>query len=157
MTSPYRIERDRGTKEYRHQFAVLRDKWPLAFPAKPHDIRPLAIGATGEIAAAMGWSLPYTLGVLGRWKMAAVYCQAVLAHDQRIALDGAPAETVDVEAKDLAAKQLARLAAREAAKKATKPTASTAKPRPAPTPAPPTKTPEQLRDRVRAGLLRRRA
>jgi hypothetical protein len=31
----------------------------------------------------MGWSLPYTLGVLGRWKMAAVYCQAVLAHDQR--------------------------------------------------------------------------
>jgi sRNA-binding protein len=115
---PYRIERDRGTKEYRHQFAVLREKWPLAFPVKDQDVRPLAIGATGEIAAAMGWSLPYTLGVLGRWKMAAVYCQAVLAHDQRIALDGAPAETIDAEAKDLAAKQLARLAAREAAKKA---------------------------------------
>jgi hypothetical protein len=31
--------------------------------------------------AAMGWALPYTLGVLGRWKMAAVYCQAVLSHD----------------------------------------------------------------------------
>ena len=45
------------------------------------------MGATGEIAAAMGWSLPYTLGVLGRWKMAEVYCQAVLCHDQRIALD----------------------------------------------------------------------
>jgi sRNA-binding protein len=42
----------------------------------------------------------------------------VLCHDQRIALDGAPAETVDPEAKDLAAKQLARLAARTAAKKA---------------------------------------
>jgi sRNA-binding protein len=66
----------------------------------------------------MGWSLPYTLGVLGRWKMAAVYCQAVLAHDQRIALDGAPAETVDAEAKDLAAKQLAKLAARKAKKAA---------------------------------------
>jgi len=52
--------------------------------------------------------------------MAPVYCRAVLAHDQRIALDGAPAETVDAEAKDLAAKQLARLAAREAAKKAAK-------------------------------------
>jgi hypothetical protein len=77
MTSPYRIERDRGTKEYRHQFAVLREKWPLAFPVKDQDVRPLAIGATGEIAAAMGWSLPYTLGVLGRWKMAEVYCQAV--------------------------------------------------------------------------------
>jgi hypothetical protein len=38
-----------------------------------------ARGAAGEIAAVMGWSLPYTLGVLGRWKMAAVYCQAVPA------------------------------------------------------------------------------
>jgi len=161
MTSPYRIERDRGSKEFRQQFAVLREKWPLAFPAKPHNIRPLAIGATGEIAAAMGWSLPYTLGVLGRWKMAAVYCQAVLSHDQRIALDGAPAETVDAEAKDLAAKQLAKLAARKAARKAAEAAApGVLKPKHrdhAPAPAPPTKTPEQLRDRVRAALLRRHA
>src|SRR5271170_993599 len=78
MTSPYRIERDRGSKESRQQLAVLREKWPIAFPVKHEDVRPLAIGATGEIAAAMGWSLPYTLGVLGRWKMAPVYCQAVL-------------------------------------------------------------------------------
>jgi sRNA-binding protein len=156
MTSPYRIERNRGTKEYRHQFAVLREKWPLAFPA--HDIRPLAMGATGEIAAAMGWSLPYTLGVLGRWKMAAVYCQAVLAHDQRIALDGAPAETVDAEAKDLATKRLAQLAARKATKKTAEGAApAVVKAKPAPAPAPPTKPPEQLRDRVRAALLRRRA
>jgi sRNA-binding protein len=156
MTSPYRMERDRGTKEYRHQFAVLREKWPLAFPVKDQDVRPLAIGATGEIAAAMGWSLPYTLGVLGRWKMAAVYCQAVLSHDQRIALDGTPAEPVDAEAKDLATKQLAQLAARKAAKKAAEAAAPTVvKPKPAPAPA--TETPEQLRDRVRASLLRRRA
>jgi sRNA-binding protein len=155
MTSAYRIERDRGTKEYRHQFAVLREKWPLAFPAKPHNIRPLTIGAAGEIAAAMGWSLPYTLGVLGRWKMAAVYCQAVLSHDQRIALDGAPAEMVDAEAKDLAAKQLAKLAARKAAKKVAKPASQAVKPKPAP--VPPTEMPEQLRDRVRAALLRRHA
>jgi len=33
----------------------------------------------------------------------------VLSHDQRIALIGAPVETVDAEVKDLAAKQLARL------------------------------------------------
>jgi len=157
MTSPYRIERDRGTKEYRHQFAVLREKWPLAFPVKDQDVRPLAIGATGEIAAAMGWSLPYTLGVLGRWKMAAVYCQAVLSHDQRIALDGAPAETVDAEAKDLAAKQLANLAARKAKKAEEAAPPAVVKPKHASAPAPPTETPEQLRDRVRAALLRRRA
>jgi hypothetical protein len=70
MTSPYRIERDRGTKESPQQIAVLREKWPIAFPVKHQDVRPLALGAAGEIAAAMGWSLPYTLGVLGRWKMA---------------------------------------------------------------------------------------
>jgi sRNA-binding protein len=160
MTSPYRIERDRGSKESPQQLAVLREKWPLAFPVKDQDVRPLAIGATGEIAAAMGWSLPYTLGVLGRWKMAPVYCKAVLCYDQRIALDGSPAETVDAEAKDLAGKQLARLAARKAAKKVAKPTAPAAlKPKPAPGPPTevPPETPEQLRARVRAALLRRSA
>src|SRR5271169_2919887 len=116
MTSPYRIERDRGTKEYRHQFGVLREKWPLAFPVKDQDVRPLAMGVAREVAATMGWSLPYTLGVLGRWKMAPVYCQAVLCYDQRIALDGTPVEAVDTEAKNLATKQLAQLAARKAAK-----------------------------------------
>ena len=74
-------------------------------------IRPLAIGASREIAAAMGWSLPYALGVLTHWKMAPDYCQAVLRHNQRIALDGSPAETVDAEAKELATKRLAQLAA----------------------------------------------
>jgi sRNA-binding protein len=114
------------------------------------------MGVARQVAAAMGWSLPYTLGVLGRWKMAEVYCQAVLCHDQRIALDGAPAETVDAEAKDLATKQLAQLAARKAAKKAAEAAApAVVKPKNAPAPAPPTKTPEQLRDRVRAALLRR--
>jgi len=58
MASQYRIERDRGTKESPQQFALLREKWPRAFPLKHQDIRPLAIGATGEIAAVMGWSLP---------------------------------------------------------------------------------------------------
>ena len=157
MISPYRIERDRGTKEYRHQFAVLREKWPLAFPVKQQDVRPLAIGATREIAAAMGWSVAYTLGVLGSWKMAPVYCEAVLCHDQRITLDGAPAEAVDAAAKDLATKRLAQLAARKSAKEAAKTAApAMVKPTP-PAPAPPTETPEQLRALVRASLLRRSA
>ena len=160
MAPQYRIERDRGTKDSPQQLSVLREKWPLAFPVKGEDVRPLAISATEEIAAAMGWSRPYTLGVLRHWKMTAAYCQAILRHDQRIALDGAPAEPVGAEAKDLAAKQLARLAARQAAKKAAKATAPAAvKATPAlapPTETPP-KTPEQLRSRVRAALLRRSA
>jgi sRNA-binding protein len=160
MSSSYRIERDRGTQESRQQLAVLREKWPLAFPINHQDVRPLAIGATREIAAAMGWSLPYTLGVLGSWKMAPVYCRAVLSYDQRIALDGAPAEVVDAEAKDLATKRLAQLATRKAAKKATKAAApAMVKPKPAPAPPieTPPETPEQLRTRVRAALLRRSA
>jgi len=160
MASQYRIEQDRGTKEAAQHIEVLRERWPLAFPVKGEDVRPLAISATNEIAAAMGWSRPYTLGVLRHWKMTAAYCQAILRHDQRIALDVAPAESVGAEAKDLAAKQLARLAARQAAKKTAKATAPAAvKATPAlaqPIETPP-KTPEQLRNRVRAALLRRSA
>jgi hypothetical protein len=29
---------------------------------KHQEVRPLVLGAAREIAAAMGWSLPYTLG-----------------------------------------------------------------------------------------------
>ncbi|HJZ18224.1 MAG TPA: ProQ/FINO family protein, partial [Stellaceae bacterium] len=118
--SQYRIERDRGAKEAAQQIEVLRERWPLAFPVKDEDVRPLAIAAASEIAAVMDWSIPYTLGVLRHWKMAAAYCQAVLCHEHRITLDGAPAEAVGTEAKDLAARQLAKLAARKAAKKAAK-------------------------------------
>ena len=156
MASTYRMERDRGTKESSQQLAVLRDKWPLAFPVEPQGVRPLAIGAAGEIAAAMSWPLPDILGVLASWKMAPVYCQATLSCDQRIALDGAPAEAVDAAAKDLAAKQLAKLAARKAEKKAAK-TSAPAMIMPPPAPAPPPETPEQLRARIRASLLRRSA
>jgi hypothetical protein len=58
MTSPYRIERDRGTKEAHQQLAVLQEKWPLAFPVQHQDVRPLAMGVARQVAAAMGWSLP---------------------------------------------------------------------------------------------------
>jgi sRNA-binding protein len=118
MAPTYRVERDRGSKEFPQQLVALRERWPLAFPTKREDVRPLAMGAARQVAAAMGWSLPYTLGVLTRWKMAAVYCQAVLSHDQRIGLDGSPAEMVDAEAKELASKQMAQLEVRKAAKKA---------------------------------------
>jgi sRNA-binding protein len=114
------------------------------------------MGVARQVAAAMDWSLPYTLGVLTRWKMAAVYCQAVLSHDQRIGLDGSPAEMVDAEAKELATKQFAQLEARKAAKRAAE-TATAAMVKPKPVPTRPSETPDQLRNRVRAGLSRRRA
>jgi hypothetical protein len=89
--------------------------------------------------------------------MAPVYCQAVLRHHRRIALDGSPAEMVGAKAKDLATKHLAR-AAGKAAKKAAKRAEPAVKPKPAsaPPPAAPPETPKQLRDLVRASLLRRR-
>jgi sRNA-binding protein len=91
------------------------------------------VSVAREIAATMGWSHPYTLGLLHLWKMALVYCQAVVNHHQRIALDGAPAEAIDAEAKDLASKRLAQFAARKAVKEAAKTAAPTvAKPQPAP-------------------------
>ncbi len=156
MASTYRMERARGTKESAQQLALLRARWPFAFPLEQQDVRPLAPGAAREIASAMDWSLPYTLGVLKSWKMAPVYCQAVLCYDHRIALDGGPAEVVDTKAKELAAKRLAELTARKAAKHVTKTAASdVVKPKLAPTP--PAETPDQLRARVRASLLRRSA
>jgi len=159
MSGTYRIERDRGVKEYRQQLTELRQKWPLAFPVHDEDVRPLAVDAAHEIAAVMGWSYPYTLGVLSRWKMAPLYCQAVLSHDQRIALDGSPAEMVGPKAKDLATRHLARRAASTTAKKAAKsaaPTAAKSRRASARPSAPPSETPKELRDRVRASLLRRR-
>ena len=92
MASPHTIERQRGFKEAGPRLGALREKWPLAFPVWVQDVRPLALGTVGQIAEAMGWSVPYTIGVLTYWKMAPFYCQAVLSHDQRITLDGAPAE-----------------------------------------------------------------
>ena len=139
MTSPSGIERTRGAKESSQQLEVLRERWPLAFPIKHQDIRPLAASAVGVVAATMGWSTGYTRGVLFGWKMTAAYCRAVLLHDQRTALDGTPAEPVDAKAKDLAAKRLAQIAAK-AAKKA----AVMAKPKP----AAPLAAPPPLRDRA---------
>ena len=156
VTSNYAVERRRGQKDSHRQLSALRKKWPVAFPGENQDVSPLAVGAAGEISTAMGWELPYTLGVLSVWKMAPVYCQALLHHDQRIALDGSPAEPVDVNSRDLAAKRLAVLAARKDAKSASKAGAPTATV-PKPVPRPPTETPEQLRARVRASLLQRSA
>jgi sRNA-binding protein len=123
-------ERDRGAKEHSQRLPALREKWPLAFPVETQDVRPLALGVAHQIATAMDWSVQYTLGVLRPWKMAPFYCRAVLSRDQRITLDGAPAEMIDAEAKELAAKVLAKKAAAPA-KPPAKPKPVSAKPKPA--------------------------
>ena len=67
---------------------------------------------------------------------------------------------MEAKAKDLATKHLARLAAGTAAKKVAKtkpPAVVKPKSASAPPPAPPPETPKQLRDLVRASLLRRKA
>jgi sRNA-binding protein len=68
----------RGIEESPQQITALREQWPLAFPVKPHDVRPLAIGAVGEIAAAMG-----VVGVVHARRARPLenghaYCRAVL-------------------------------------------------------------------------------
>ena len=62
--------------------------------------------------------------------MAPFYCRAVLSHDQRITLDGEPAEAVDADAKEKAAKVLAKKTAAPA-KPPSKPKPVSAKPKPA--------------------------
>ena len=165
MASTYGAELARGKKESRRQVVALRAKWPVAFPEENQAVRPLSLGAAGAISTAMDWQLPYTRGVLSIWKMTPAYCQAVLSHDQRITLDGAPAEAVDANSRELAAKRLAELAARppkkapaqvQAPAQANAPAhaASSTAGKPKPSPARPAETPEQLRARVRASLLR---
>jgi hypothetical protein len=58
MAPPYRVERDRGSKEFPQQLEVLRERWPLAFPTNREDVRPLAMGTSRQVAATMGWSPP---------------------------------------------------------------------------------------------------
>jgi len=88
-------DRNRGKKEFRKQLLTLREKWPRAFPNHEMDVRPLAVDASREMAAAMGWSLRYVSGVLDRWKMTPAYGEAVLRCEPRINLDGTRAEPID--------------------------------------------------------------
>ena len=126
----------RGAGESRQQIELLRARWPKAFPAKGHEVRPLA-NAASAIAEALGWSNAYTRGVLSPWVLREAYCRAVLAHAMRINLDGSESElTVDGEARAMATKRLEQIAARKAQEPERKARAAAAKPPPAPLPEP---------------------
>jgi sRNA-binding protein len=108
-------DRNQGFRESREKIPLLRAKWPLAFPVKNHEVRPLAIGVAKEVAAAMDWPLWYAIGVLQSWKARKAYCRAVLWHDRRISLDGMPKdELVDDDARRMAKTRLDNYAAKAA-------------------------------------------
>ena len=126
----------RGASESRQQIELLRARWPKAFPAKGHEVRPLA-NAAPAIAEALGCSNAYARGVLSPWVLREAYCRAVLAHAMRINLDGSETElTVDDEARAMATARLALIAARKAQEPERKARAAAAKPPPAPLPEP---------------------
>ena len=57
----------------------------------------------------MGWSWPYTKGVLRRWKEAPAYCRAVLSCPNRVNLDGSEAGHIDDVARDHARSRLEKI------------------------------------------------
>jgi sRNA-binding protein len=108
----------RGFEEARQQFEA-RARWPKAFLAKGHEVRPLQTRIRQSIAAEMGWSTAYTGGVLRIWTARPQYCRACLTYPTRIALDGSPTdELVDDDARAMARERLDELARRAAERKA---------------------------------------
>src|SRR3954470_16465291 len=106
-------EARRAYHEWRIAIALLQQRWPAAFPGAPQQIRPLITGLTPLIAAALGWSHPYTRAVLRTWKLRPAYCHAVLAHPIRFDLEGNPTDQpVDEDTREQAKARLAAWAHR---------------------------------------------
>ncbi len=112
-----KAEQRRGFKEGAQQFELLRAKWPKAFPAKPHEIRPLTNSAQQALVEAFGWTPEYANGVLAVWKIRIAYCQAILRYSTRINLDGsASGEDIGDQPRAMAKARLEQNAARKAEK-----------------------------------------
>ena len=113
LTPDHKSEAQRAYREARIAIALLQQRWPAAFPEGPQQVRPLITGLTPLIAAALGWSHPYTRAVLRTWKLRPAYCRAVLAHPVRFDLDGNPTDQpVDEDARTQAKLRLAAWASR---------------------------------------------
>ncbi len=124
MTSKrYSEERRRGLLDAPERIKLLQEKWPKAFPAKPHEVRPLVSGIAKIAAETFGWSPPYARAVLERWKQRNAYCRAILAFPNRFTLEGEESgEEVDEIARSHARaimdKRAAKRLQEEAAKRA---------------------------------------
>ena len=92
ITPDHKSETQRAYREARTAITLLQQRWPAAFPETPQQVRPLITGLVPIIAAALGWSHPYTRTVLRMWKLRPAYCHAVLAHPVRFDLDGNPTD-----------------------------------------------------------------
>jgi sRNA-binding protein len=115
MTTTFKSEQKRGYQEGSQKIELLRAQWPKAFPAKSHEVRPLAAGASQAVIEAFGWTRPYARAVLMVWKLRPAYCQATLRYKHRINLDGSVSEQeVDDRARALASERLEKIAARRA-------------------------------------------
>src|ERR1700677_3639797 len=110
-----KAEQKRGYQEGSQKIELLRARWPKAFPAKSHEVRPLMSGATKAVVEAFGWTPPYARAVLMVWKVRPAYCQAILRNTHRINLDGSASdEEIDDTARALAKERLEKIAARRA-------------------------------------------
>jgi len=115
--TPYnrKAEQKRGFREATRQIGLLHSKWPKAFPANSHEVRPLTGNAKQALIETFGWTPAYARAVLMVWKLRPTYCQAVLRYATRINLDGSEsAETVDDKSRAAATKSLEERAARRA-------------------------------------------
>jgi sRNA-binding protein len=112
-------ERRRGYQEARQKIELLRTKWPQAFPAKAHAVRPLTNGAQQAIIETFGWSAAYARAVLSVWKLGPAYCNAILRYPKRINLDGSPSdEEIDDRSRAAATARLEQRAERQAKERA---------------------------------------
>jgi len=87
-----KTERIRGLCEASEQIKLLQVKWPVAFPTKSHEVRPLASGTVQLVATEFGWSANYARAVLEWWKQRNAYCRAVLSYTKRINIDGSESD-----------------------------------------------------------------
>ena len=112
-----KAEKKRGYEEGSQKIELLRAKWPKAFPAKSHEVRPLTNEAQQAIIEEFGWSRDYARAVLAVWKLRPAYCQAILRYPTRINLDGSESsETIDDRARATATARLEERAERRAKK-----------------------------------------
>ena len=113
MSSLRKAEMKRAYTEASKQLEVLRARWPKAFPAQGHEVRPLAYGISKAIAQELGWSPPYGRAVLEVWKRREAYCRSILCYTVRIGLDGSETgEPVSEKDKALARAQIEQRKAR---------------------------------------------
>ena len=118
-TQPNR--RQRKAQAPQQLLAVLRTRWPAAFPADPRQIRPLMRGVHQEVAKRLPgtalWLIKRAIILFQRLSGSA-YWRAVLKGGPRYALDGSPCGEVIPREQEHAKQTLALAKQREARRQA---------------------------------------